>query len=363
MKSVNVTLMDEAIRHAIDLQFFANGAVQRIVAFLNASDKTLFATLASAIADIPPGMVTAPKIASAIASSAVINRRAYRAVEAAILREVDLLARYETEYQFAMFKTILPAVGDISAVSWEAVLAAAIARPFQGRLLSEWAAGMPDSRLRRIQDAVNIGFVEGKTTEEIVRKLKGTKAADYSDGIVNADRSSLEAVTRTALSHTASVARERFYAANTDLIKAKVWVSTLDTRTTPACQVRDGLQYTLDDTPIGHAVPWLSGPGQLHWNCRSSSTPVIAHWQELGLDPTIGERATMDGTVPAATAFGSWIRRQSAARQDEVLGPTRALLMRKGGMTFDAMFSNKGTRFTLDELRERDAVAFNRAGL
>jgi hypothetical protein len=57
-----------------------------------------------------------------------------------------------------------------------------MAQPMQGRLLKEWASGLEASRLRRIKDAIAIGFTSGKTTDQIVREICGAKAAGYSDG-------------------------------------------------------------------------------------------------------------------------------------------------------------------------------------
>ena len=93
---------------------------------------------------------------------------------------------------------------------------------------------------------------------------------------------------------------------------------------------------------------------------------MLCSFSELGIDVDElppGERASMDGAVPAETTFAAWIKRQSAARQDQVLGATRGKLMRAGGLDLPAFYDNKGTMLTLDELRQRDAAAFRRAGL
>jgi hypothetical protein len=151
------------------------------------------------------------------------------------------------------------------------------------------------------------------------------------------------------------------------MVKAVQWVSTLDTRTSEICRLRDGLQYTTDThKPIGHKVPWLGGPGRAHWQCRSSSVPVLKSWRELGIDMdelTPSTRASMDGQVPAEQTYTEWLRKQSAARQDEVLGPSRGKLFRTGGLPMDRFYNDKGQFLTLPELAEREASAFKRAGV
>jgi SPP1 gp7 family putative phage head morphogenesis protein len=216
---------------------------------------------------------------------------------------------------------------------------------------------------------VRIGYVENQSVSRIVQRIRGTRAKGYEDGIIEIDRRHAEAVARTAISHTAAFTRNRFFNANGDLIKALVWVSTIDSRTSEGCRLRDGLEYTADDAhkPIGHEVPWLGGPGALHWNCRSVSVPVTKSWKELGgadiesFKPST--RASMDGQIPAETTYGEWLQKQSAARQDDILGPTRGKLMRDGGLTMGRFYNDKGKYLTIEELRQRDAEAFARAGV
>jgi hypothetical protein len=152
------------------------------------------------------------------------------------------------------------------------------------------------------------------------------------------------------------------------VIASVEWVSTLDARTSPMCRLRDGLQYTLEGhKPIGHAVPWGAGPGALHWCCRSTSTPVTKSWKELtGVDVeefSPATRASMDGEVPADMTYAEWLKKQSAARQDEILGATRGALFRRGGLELQGFYNNRGRYLSLQELRERDAAAFAKAGV
>lgn len=123
------------------------------------------------------------------------------------------------------------------------------------------------------------------------------------------------------------------------------------------CAARDGLQYepgTHD--PIGHDLPWDGGPGNRHWGCRSTSSPVLKSWRELGFDRDelpAATRASMDGQVPQDTSFEAWLSRQSQERQDAVLGPGRAQLWRDGGLTFRDLIDGNGRELTVEELRAR----------
>lgn len=69
-------------------------------------------------------------------------------------------------------------------------------------------------------------------------------------------------------------------------------------------------------------------------------------------------RASMDGQVPAHTSYADWLTRQPYARQEQVLGVTRAMMLRDGKITVPEMFNDAGEFLTLDELRRVDASAF-----
>ena len=368
--SVNERLRDAEVDHQVSLQQYSNGVVRRIIALLNRNDAQLAAALTQALGNTSASTFTVERLEVLLAGVRALNAEAYAAIGRELPDEMRKLAVYEAGFQFDLFTKTIPASVQrhvpIRAVSAEQAYAAALSRPFQGRLLQSWASAIEPNRMAQIRNAVRDGFLQGQTTAQIVQKIRGTRAASYGDGILNRGRIEVEAVTRTAVAHTASAAREEFYQANTEVIAAEQWISTLDTRTSEMCRIRDGKKYTVDHKPVGHSVPWLQGPGRLHWRCRSSSAPITKSFRELGIDidelPP-ADRASMDGQVPAETTYGEWLMKQSAARQDEVVGAERGRLMRQGGMDFDQFYTNRGEWIDLDTLRERDSAAFKKAGV
>lgn len=371
MPSVNELLLDGQIGHQVDLQRYSNGVVRRIVALLNRTDADLFGQLAAALERLPADSFTVERLDSLLMSVRSVNLQAYQQIERALTSELAELAEYEADFQERLLEATVPAQVQarvaIAPVNVQAVYAASYSQPFQGRLLKEWAASLEAGRAARIRDAIRIGYVEQQTVSQIVQRVRGTRARGYSDGIIELDRRHAESMVRTAVSHVAGFTRDRFFEENEDLIKAQVWVSTLDSRTSEPCRVRDGKEYTpKTHKPIGHGIPWLGGPGRLHWQCRSTSAPVTKSWRELGFDVDElepGTRASMDGAVPADITYGQWLRRQSGARQDDVLGPTRGALLRQGGLAVDRFANDKGRWLSLTDLRERESAAFKKAGV
>ena len=69
------------------------------------------------------------------------------------------------------------------------------------------------------------------------------------------------------------------------------------------------------------------------------------------------------GRVPAKVDYETWLRRQSAAFQDDVLGKTKGRLFRRGDLPLDRFVDRLDAEKTLAELAKSDASAFELAGL
>ena len=359
MATVNELLRDLNIGHQVDLTQYANDQVRKVISLLNQSDSELFAQLTQALERMPAESFTVQRLEQQLLAVREMNAALYRRMLSGFSVDLKDLAQHELGFQGQMLLTVPPVSVPLVALAPETVYAAVLARPFQGRLLSEWTLGLGADRMARIRDTIRIGFVNSEPIAQMVGRLRGTRAKGYADGLLDISRRNAETVVRTAVSHTANVARDSLYQANSDLIKAIQWVSTLDARTSGICRARDGKQYTCDaHSPIGHSLSWLGGPGQAHWNCRSSSTPVLKSWKELGLDMNEmpeGTRASMDGQVAANLRYGDWFGKQSAARQDQIVGVTRGRMFRAGEMSFDQFSNNKGRLLTLKELAHEPA--------
>jgi hypothetical protein len=365
MATVNETLRDEGIAHSVSLDQYKLGVVRRIIALLNRSDANLTAALAEALERMPAGSFTIERLEGLLDEVRSINEAAYNQVLEALQGELRGLAGYEMQWQTDLFTATVPEPVlvrfPIISISAEQIYAAAMARPFQGRLLRNWGKEIAADRMVKVRNAVRTGYLEGKTTDQIVRSIRGTRAAGYADGFLERPRRDLASVVRTAISHTAAVARENFNTANAGIIESEDWTSTLDNRTSAPCRIRDKLPYAVGThKPIGHKVPWLEGPGRIHFNCRSTSTPRTKSWRDLGIpidEMTPGQRGSMDGQVPADTNYADWISRQSTERQEQVLGPVRAKMLRDG-MSMEEFYSPAGAFLTLEQLRERDIKTF-----
>ncbi|UIW10300.1 hypothetical protein [Flyfo siphovirus Tbat2_3] len=370
MATANETLRDESIAHAIWVSRYSTGVANRMVKILNESDAELQARLLVAMDGLDANSFTVTRLEALLGNVREVNAQAVTAMTDSLSDELIKLAQHEAGYQMGLFDHAIPSfvtgLHPLVGISPDAVYAAAMGRPFQGRLLSEWASNLESDRLTRISNTVRQGFLLGDTVEQIARKVRGHANKGYQDGALQVSRSNAASIAKTAVGHLTATARDEFSRANDDIIKGKQWLSTLDNRTTHICQIRDRLKYTLDGKPIGHKVPYLQGPGKAHFCCRSTETYILKSAEELGIDireMPAGTRASMDGQVAGDTTYSEWLERQSYARQKQIIGETRARLMRDGGMKYDEFYTDKGEWLTLEQLRERDEQAFSEAGL
>ncbi|WP_190543800.1 hypothetical protein [Pseudomonas typographi] len=365
MPTVNQVLADESVAHAVSLDKYKLGVVRRIIALLNRSDARLAAALQEALDQLPADSFTVERLDKLLDEVRSINSQAYAGVSAELNKDLQDLTDYELGWQQKVLEATLPEPVlvrfPIAKLAVDQVYAAAMARPFQGRFLKDWAKTIEADRMTKVRNAVRLGYLEGRTTAQIVRDVRGTKVKGYADGFIERPRQDLATIVRTALSHTASVARENLYQANAEIIAAEDWTSTLDTKTSEQCRIRDKKPYEVGThKPIGHKIPWLQGPGRLHFNCRSTSTPRTKSWRELGIpieDMTGKQRASMDGAVPADMTYSQWLERQSDARKLEVLGPAR-YQMYKEGRGLDSFYSPSGEWLTIEQMKALDTGAF-----
>lgn len=358
MKKINDRLSDEAVAHSLFVSRYGTGTARRMVNILNNSDAALTAQLRFALQKLSPESFTVNRLESLLGSVREINRTAVEGAFQSLSEELLAFGRYEAGFHYDLLSTLLPEAVlrhyPLITVSPEMVYATAMAQPFQGRLLKEWASKLESDRLKRVVNAVRYGYLTGDTADQIARRVNGTVSRHHQDGALQMSRANAMSIAKTAVSHLAAVARGKFAQANRDILDAKQWLSTLDNKTTPICIIRDRKKYTLDNKPVGHKIPYLTGPGNIHFCCRSTETLVVKSWRELGIpvdEMDAGTRASMNGQVSADTSYLAWLARQSAERQDQVLGVVRGSQYRAGNLELIDMFTDKGEWLTLEKLK------------
>lgn len=253
----------------------------------------------------------------------------------------------------------------LASVDWSPAQLKKIANDtvIRGSFLADWFEQQGGRLQDKFEQEMQMGLLRGETIQELTQRIRGTKALDYTDGIMQASRNQAEALVRTSALSVSNNARMEVYGANDDVIQGVQWVSTLDDRTTFECMALDGCVWQfpegdgsadyVDYIPVDHDKQFEPPP--IHWNCRSTVVPVTYSWDELGgrdADKVPeGKRASMDGEVAEGMTFEDWLGTKSESFQDEVLGPKRAEMWRAGEITLKGLTDQSNNPLTLDQLQ------------
>lgn len=222
--------------------------------------------------------------------------------------------------------------------------------PFQGHILSEWYDDLSRSAADAVFRELQIGMTLGESVPELTSRIRGTKGAGFGDGTFKQIVTRAEAVTRTAINHVSTTAREATYSDNDDIVKEVQFVATLDGRTTDICMGLDGKVFPINEGPRP----------PMHYGCRSTTVPVLKSWKELGIDlkeAPEGTRASMNGQVSEKETYGTWLKKQPLSFQRDVLGKTKAELFNRGLVPIEKFTDYRHEPMTIKQILKKEGIS------
>ena len=230
-----------------------------------------------------------------------------------------------------------------------------------GQVVNKAFRGLAEDQAALFGQVVRQGLLTGETTDEIARRLKGrlkfgdigplsVKQLQQAGGqLTNMANSQVQALVRTSINQVANAASQQFYEANQDITEKYRYVATLDSRTSAICRSLDGQVFEYGKGPL---------PPQ-HFNCRSTTVPVI-DYEKLDLTPPKeGKRSAQGGNVPANESYGTWLSKQPKARKIEALGKSKVAYFDKLSAKYgpekaiSKFVRDDGSEVTLEQLRRR----------
>lgn len=399
MADANSEFFDAALRHQLDVRRYSSGELAAILLLLEKADRELVVLLRrrlGKIVDSRGGVdFTSARMKALLADIRELRQDVMKIVRARVRGDMVSLARVEADFERSLLEAVVPVEFAAASVSVDTLRKLVTEKPIQGRLLGEWFKSLEQADLRALTDAIQLGLALGEDVDSIVRRVVGTRANRYSDGVLAMTRRNAEAVVRTAVNHVSNAARESVWEANSDIILALRWTSTLDGRTSAICRGYDGALIPIAGKPLPSGSRMLQPPDArppAHVNCRSIIVAVLDEAGIVGSRPFVVDTRTPDrrevdfrkiarekgitiqearsqwasravGQVPAETTYNDWMARQSASFQDEVLGRTRARLFRTGKIRLDQFLDRSGSELSLEELSRRRPDVFRAAGL
>jgi len=360
--SVNENIRDLAISHEHFAQRFKTFESKKILAILNRADKEIRDAILKA--DITEW--TEARFKRLRKQLDDIQKVYNKEIVSVLNADLKVFGGNEGRHQIEVIEKSAGDVINLTAIKLEApspasIWALAKKNPIlmqdgRSEILEPYLRSIGAGRIRAINQSIQSSFALGESSQKAARRLIGTPT---QRGAFQFSRNSAEAVTRTALNHLGNEARRFTYSQYPELIKGYEWVSTLDKRTSDICRFRDGRVWFYDETAKEKtSLPLLEGEvfPPAHINCRSTTTPIVVSWQELGIkadELPQGTRASMNGQVPERTTYYEWLQRQPAAAQREVLGPTRYNLWKKESVAPLEFHANSGRMLTLSQLKDK----------
>jgi SPP1 gp7 family putative phage head morphogenesis protein len=229
-----------------------------------------------------------------------------------------------------------------------------------GKVIEKSFRGLAESQADLFSMTVRNGLLTGESTDKLARRLKGRlqfgqpamslrQMAQAGGEVTAVANHQVMALMRTSINQVANASSQQVYEANQDVTKKYRYVATLDSRTSPICRSLDGQEFVYGKGPVP----------PLHFNCRSTTVPVV-DYKGLGFDPPPpSKRSSRNGLVPSDQTYGQWLENQSKAVKDDVLGASKVpyfeSLVKKVGPTkaIRKFVSQDGSELTLAQLRRR----------
>lgn len=335
--SINDAVAARAIRHALFLEGLKTREVNQILNLLSEDViPDLLDQIESRLRRIGErgfdlGPVTTRRLQDLTSSLDTVVREGNAQIRSRLTDDLHEIAQAEAEFQAGVLSTIADIEVDLPSVSL--LRSVVTARPFQGSLLSKHFQTLTAAQQGTLQREIRIGIGEGQSIPQIMRRIRGTRAARFTDGVLNVGARQAEAIVRTAVNHTSTHAREAVFEANSDQLRGVQWVSTLDSRLCAECMALDGQIFPVG---TGRRPP-------AHHNCRCTTTPVLK-----------GEKAARTQTAE------QWLRGQPRSVQEMVLdGKAKAEFFSTGklnGQQFVNRASGKPLSLAQIKINEADVL-------
>lgn len=348
-----------ASRHAVYMEGLKTGHVKAFDKFLRVMQRDILEQVRR-ISD--PSKMSARRLngmLKAISTTLKTGGIDYEKVWRAQIAEVGI---YSADFEVRAlgkvlkFDYTLPTPAQITTAAFSTPLSAA---GFEGILLEPFFKDIIGKTQQRVAGAVRLVAAQGGTTQDLVRRIRGTRAGSFMDGLMQVSRRDAEAIARTSLHHVANVSRELVWSENSEVIEQVEYLAVLDGRTSTQCRSLSGQRFDIGKGPIP----------PIHINCRSTRVAVFKDGLDF-LDKAGSQFARGETGVQHVSpdlTYYSWLKNQSAGFQDSVIGPDRGLLLRNGGLTskrFAELQLNKNFQpLTLDDMRKLEPLAFESAGI
>ena len=317
MRTVNSEILDRAIKHAVFLEGLKTSEIAELMKIFNAD---IFPDLIKKVRRLTEGGAYPKTIKAAIRNDI---RSGISLSRQQLQSRMSALGVSEANWNKSLMDATWPVNHAWNTPGSGLMRSIIKSKPFEGKLFGEWFQRIEKNTQHRIETAIQTGLVRGDSIDQMVSRLRGTKANGFLDGVFQTTRREAQTIVRTSVNHVSNQARKAFAEENQDVIKAIQIVATLDDRTSDICQSLDGRVFKIEEAQYP----------PFHHQCRSTTIFVTKSFKELGIDiadkdvkltraakqyDSLGNATR--GEVPAKVYYGDWLKTQPKATQRTVLG-------------------------------------------
>ncbi|RQO62236.1 minor capsid protein [Pseudomonas sp. KBW05] len=360
--AANQAILDATIRHAVFLEKLKAGEVGKFAPFLKEIDRSIRDRLTQS--DLTE--YNTKRLEALLKEVDSLLLGIFDRYSAQLNLDLVDIANYEAQFEATSLARSAP-VGvslDVVGPTAAAIRTAVLTNPLSvrgtggGKLLKAFIKGWTGEERERVTGTIRQGFFEGQTNFQIIRNIRGTKAAGYKDGILATTNRNASTIVHTAIQHVSAQARMEVAKANTDIVQEIQMIATLDSKTSQQCRSMDKRRFPVD-----------SGPRPpFHPNCRTTFILLTKLSEMFAKGATRASVGANGGQqISASLDYYQWLQQQPASFQDVAIGPVRAKLFREGGLTVERFAELQLDRnfapLTLKQMKVLEPLAFERAGL
>lgn len=250
---------DTATRHQVYVQRFGNGETDKAVKFIRKAINSAKATVREGLSQY--ATVRYNRQIEALRKDL---QAIYGDMSEQLLLDMGEFAEYEFEFDSKFLGKLVKVSVKLAEPSPEVIAAAVLADPMelligtgsQRITIAGALAQFGNQKTADILSEIAIGQSLGETQRQIIKRLTsvGVKQEEQAGSLVS-----------TITNHVSASARDKTFDANSDILKGKQDIATLDSRTTPYCR------------SIDHRIVPLDGPSPpYHWRCLPGGSLVTA---------------------------------------------------------------------------------------
>lgn len=347
--SINKKLLNSDINNQVDILRYEQKVSKDVNSFLRALQKDLNELINKT--DLTTGSETQKqkKLNALLKDANKLVEKEYGQIDLFTNKEYVEMMNFNTKYYQ---QSLNKAVGFTfsNKLTLEKIKKIAKSKLIQGSKSSTWWSNQGKNYQKRFEKQIKLGLAENETI--------GQLSTRFRRNVANISFKRAQSLVRTSVLEFSNTSKMETYRANDDVVSGIQWLATLDARTTVICISLDGLVWTLDLKPVGHSTTY---PGNTaHWGCRSTQLVVLKDFDSIKNEKfksqviENGNKREFTGLITPHKSYQTWLREQSAEKQNDILGTWKAEQFRKGNIENVRDLTNMRSRpLTIKELKKK----------